>query len=115
MSTKIHVLQNQPSLIDHVFGPNTHCFVRQRVEAFEMLTGFETENKYDVEFENGFKAVAMEGMLVYDDHSSEDLKSPVVLRDTSVVHLDRSRCMFLLRQVSIFIDYHVHTLKNKNY
>jgi len=63
-SNQIHVQNQQPSLIEQVFGPNTHCFVRQRVEAFEMMTGFETENKYDVEFENGFKAIAMEGKLL---------------------------------------------------
>ena len=47
-------------MLDQVFGPNGKALVKQRIEPFEMITGFETENKYDVNFENGYKAVAME-------------------------------------------------------
>lgn len=52
--------QHSVSLIDQIFGPNSKAKVKQRIEPFELLTGFETENKYDINFDNGYMAVALE-------------------------------------------------------
>ncbi|KAG2379630.1 hypothetical protein C9374_006747 [Naegleria lovaniensis] len=48
------------SLLDQIFAPNHKVKVKQRIEPFELLTGFETENRYDIHFENGYEAVALE-------------------------------------------------------
>nr|CAG4712623.1 unnamed protein product [Naegleria fowleri] len=48
------------SLLDQIFAPNHKAKVKQRIEPFELLTGFETENRYDIYFENGYEAVALE-------------------------------------------------------
>jgi hypothetical protein len=48
------------SILDQVFLVNNKALVKQRVEPFELFSGFETENKYDINFENGYKAVALE-------------------------------------------------------
>jgi hypothetical protein len=54
------VPSNNGSLIDGIFGPNEKMLVKQRIEPFEVVLGFETENKYDCHFSNGILACAFE-------------------------------------------------------
>mgnify|MGYP002476807468 CR=1 FL=1 len=60
----VQIVQTVPqisgTLLEQVFVPNNKALVKQRIEPFELITGFETENKYDINFENGYKAVALE-------------------------------------------------------
>jgi hypothetical protein len=60
----VQVMQIVPSqngsLLDSIFGPNDKILVCQRIEPLEVIIGFETENKYDVHFGNGIRAVAAE-------------------------------------------------------
>jgi len=49
------------NLIETLFASTQHVSVKQKVELFEMITGFETKNKYQLEFGSGEKAMAFEG------------------------------------------------------
>jgi hypothetical protein len=46
--------------LDFIFGNNDGCIVKQKTDFFEIISGFEMENKYDVHMSNGYKLVALE-------------------------------------------------------
>jgi hypothetical protein len=46
--------------LDFIFGNNDGCIVKQKTDFFEIISGFEMENKYDVHMSNGYKLVAIE-------------------------------------------------------
>eukprot|EP01080_Neovahlkampfia_damariscottae_P010398 gene10398-2927_t len=48
------------SPLDFIFGNNDGCIVKQKTDLFELVTGFEMENKYDVHMSNGMQLVALE-------------------------------------------------------
>ncbi len=53
--------QSSPeTLLMKIFDSNSRCIVRPRIEPFQLTTGYETETYYNITFENGTKAVAIE-------------------------------------------------------
>jgi len=101
-------------MIDQVFGPNSRALVKQRMEPFEMLTGFETENKYDINFENGYKAVAMEDSEFFARWclgSARPFKMHIMFKDNKQEFLTLERpWKFMFHEVKVF-----ETLNNKKY
>ncbi|KAL9656663.1 hypothetical protein ABK040_002934 [Willaertia magna] len=99
---QVVVVQQQPMMmmpqggtpIEQMFGMSRYLKVKQRIEPFEVLTGIETENKYDVKFDNGIEAVAMEEsdcMVRQFCGGSRPFKMHVVLKSNKqeIITLDR--------------------------
>ena len=47
-------------IIEAILQPNTKCLVKQKMEEWEMISGWETENAYQLKFGNGYRGFAKE-------------------------------------------------------
>jgi hypothetical protein len=109
----IQFVSNGGPLLDQLFGPSDKALVQERIQPFELITGIEAQNKYDVHMSNGYHIIAVEEssfMSRFCLGSAHPFTLHIFTKDTKEEFLTMERPFKFL-----FQEIRVYETRNRNY